>query len=143
MIPEHEQHVRAFYDALAPGHREPLFGLQSAHVVYELPAGMPTGGGRFHGIVDVFERFVVSFHAALDVRFVPEEFLSDGEQVVVLGTLEGRTREGDVPIHLPFVHVWTIRDHLLERLRFFTDTAILARALAEGRRRAQAATKSR
>ncbi|HJW69200.1 MAG TPA: methyltransferase domain-containing protein, partial [Candidatus Binatia bacterium] len=37
---------------------------------------------------------VVSFHAAFDVRFVPEEFRSEGDQVVVLGTLDGTTREG-------------------------------------------------
>jgi hypothetical protein len=50
---ESEQHVRAFSDALLPGHhRERGFGLQAAHVVYELPEGMPTGGGRFDGIQD-------------------------------------------------------------------------------------------
>jgi hypothetical protein len=40
MIADSERHVRAFYDALAPGHRERVFALQAAHVVYELPDGM-------------------------------------------------------------------------------------------------------
>ena len=128
---DQKSHVRAFYDALAPGHREPLFGLQSAHVVYELPEGMPTGGGRFEGISDVLDRFLPSFYAAFDARFIPEEMISEGDQVVVLGRLKGRTRQGDVPIDVPFVHVWTVAEHLLTRLRGFIDTAALARALGK------------
>jgi ketosteroid isomerase-like protein len=31
---------------------------------------------------------------------------------------------------VPFVHVWTVRDGYLQRLRGFTDTALLAQALA-------------
>ena len=32
----------------------------------------------------------------------------------------------------PFVHIWTVREGYLQRLRAFTDTALLARALAKG-----------
>lgn len=131
MTTDNEQHVRAFYDALIPGHRERVMSLQSAHVVYELPEGMPTGGGRFEGIMDVMERFLATFYAAFDVRFVAEDFISAGDQVVAIGRLRGETREGEVPIDVPFVHVWTVRDHLLEGMRAFIDTATLAKALGE------------
>ena len=131
MAGDAERHVRAFYDALAPGHREPLFGLQSAHVVYEMPEGMPTGGGRFEGMSDLLDRFLPNFYAAFDARFVPEEIISQGDRVVVLGRLKGRTRQGGVPIDVPFVHVWTVDDHRLTRLRGFIDTATLARALRQ------------
>jgi uncharacterized protein len=126
---DRKQQVRAFYEALAPGHREPLFGLQSAHVVYELPVGLPTGGGRFEGVRDLLERFLPSFYAAFDARFLPEEMVFEGDQVVVIGRLEGKTRKGNVPIDVPFVHVWTVGDHSLTRLRGFIDTAMLAHAL--------------
>ena len=129
MVGDQASHVRAFYDALAPGHREPLFGLQSAHVVYEMPEGMPTGGGRFEGILDVLDRFLPPFYAAFDARFVPEEMIGEGDRIAVLGRLKGRTRRGGVPIDVPFVHVWTVADHRLTRLRAFIDTATLARAL--------------
>lgn len=80
------------------------------------------------------ERFLVNFYAALDVSFAPEEFITSGEHVVAIGRLRGRTRDGTVPIDVPFAHDWTFRHHLLEHLRFFTDTATLAQALREGGR---------
>jgi uncharacterized protein len=134
MTSENEKLARAFYASMSPGHRERLFGLLAAHVVYELPDGMPTGGGRFEGIADVRDRFLPNFYSALDVQVVPEEFIAEGDHVVAVGRLQGKTRETAVPIDVPFVHVWTVRDDRLERLRFFTDTATLARAL--GRERA-------
>ena len=134
MESDQEKHVLAFYEHLAPGHREPLFGLQSAHVVYELPEGMPVGAGRFEGISEVRDRFLPEFYAAFDARFVPEETITQGDRVVVLGRLQGKTRQGGVPIDVPFVHVWTTKDHVLTRLRGFIDTATLARALEPTRR---------
>ena len=134
MPSDNERHVHAFYAALAPGHREPLFALQSAHVVYELPEGMPAGAGRFEGMSAVLERFLPEFYAAFDARFVPEETISERDQVVVLGRLRGRTRQGGVPVDVPFVHVWTLTDGLMTRLRGFIDTATLARALEAARR---------
>ena len=131
---ESEQHVRAFYDALLPGHhRERVFGLQAAHVVYELPEGMPTSGGRFDGIQDVLERFLPSFYGALGATFDAQGYISTGEHVVRVGRLRGKTREGAVPFDVAFVHVWTVQDHMLVRLRFFTDTAALTNALCGAR----------
>ena len=129
METDQEKHVLAFYEHLAPGHREPLFGLQSPHVVYELPDGMPAGAGRFEGMSDVRDRFLPEFYAAFDARFVPEETIAQGDRVVVLGRLKGKTRQGAVAIDVPFVHVWTVSGHVLTRLRGFIDTATLARAL--------------
>jgi ketosteroid isomerase-like protein len=74
---ENEKRVRDFYEATIPGHRERVTSLQSAHVVYELPEGMPTGGGRFEGVA-VREDFLPEFYGALDARFVTEEFITGG-----------------------------------------------------------------
>ncbi len=128
---DNEKRVRAFYEATVPGHREPLWGLQASHVVYDLPEGMPVGGGHFEGLLDVTERFLTSFYGAFDVRFVAEEFITAGEHVVAIGHIEGTTRQAAVPVDVPFVHVWTVREGQLQRLRAFTDTALLARALAK------------
>ena len=133
MESDQEKHVRAFYAALAPGHREALFALQSAHVVYELPEGMPAGAGRFEGMLDLLDRFLPDFYRAFDARFLPEETIAQGDRVVVLGRLEGTTRQGGVAIDVPFVHVWTVVGHVLTRMRGFLDTATLARALGADR----------
>ena len=131
MIEDNEKRVRAFYEATVPGHRESLWGLQSPHVVYDMPEGMPIGCGHFEGLQDVLERFLTSFYKALDVHFVAEEFIAGGESVVALGRIQGKTRKGGVPVDLPFAHVWTVRDGYLQRMRAFTDTALLARRLAQ------------
>jgi hypothetical protein len=127
-----EKLVRAFYEATAPGHRERLWAIQASHVVYDMPEGMPIGAGHFEGLQDVLERFLTSFYGALDVRFLAEEFISGGEQVVAIGRIEGATRKARVPVDVAFVHVWTVREGHLQRLRAFTDTAVLAHALAKG-----------
>jgi ketosteroid isomerase-like protein len=133
MTGDSETIVRSFYDAIVPGHRERVFSLQDAHIVYELPDGMPTGGGRFEGLKDVLERFLPDFYGALDVHFAVEDFVTSGEHVVAIGRIQGKTRKGAVPIDVPFVHVWTVRDDRLQRLRFFTDTEILTQAIDKGR----------
>ena len=128
---QNEKRVRAFYEATVPGHRESLRGLQSPHVIYDLPEGMPIGCGHFEGLQDVLDRFLSSFYGSLDVHFVAEEFIAAGEEVVALGRIQGKTRKTGVPIDVPFAHVWTVRGGYLQRLRAFTDTAVLAQALAK------------
>jgi hypothetical protein len=93
--------------------------------------GDAIGCGHFEGLQDVLERFLTSFYRALDVRFVAEEFIAAGENVVALGRIQGKTRKAAVPVDVPFAHVWTVREGYLQRLRAFTDTAVLAHALAE------------
>ena len=126
---DNEKRVRAFYEATVPGHRQSLRGLQAPDVVYDMPDGMPIGCGHFEGLQDVLDRFLVSFYGALDIHFVTEEFISAGEKVVAIGRIQGKTRKTAVPVDVPFVHVWTVRGGYLQRMRAFTDTALLARAL--------------
>jgi ketosteroid isomerase-like protein len=131
LIQDNEKVVRAFYEATSPGHRARLRALQSPHVVYDMPDGMPIGAGHFEGLQDILERFLTSFYGALDVHFVAEEFIAGSEHVVAIGRIEGATRKARVPIDIAFVHVWTVGDGRLQRLRAFTDTAVLTRALAK------------
>ena len=131
MTEQNEKRVRAFYEATVPGHRESLRGIQAPNVIYDLPEGMPVGAGHFEGLQDVLERFLANFYAAFDVRFVAEEFITQGESVVAIGRIKGKTRKSAVPVDVAFAHVWTVREGRLERLRAFTDTVLLARALAK------------
>jgi ketosteroid isomerase-like protein len=128
-VRENEQLVRAFYESTVPGHRERLRAIQSPHVVYDLPEGMPVACGHFEGLEDVLERFLTSFYGALDVGFTADEFIAQGETVVAIGRIRGKTRKTSVAVDVPFAHVWTVRDGYLQRMRAFTDTAVLARAL--------------
>jgi len=68
-------------------------------------------------------------YGAFDAHLLAGEFITSGENVVVLGRFVGKTRDGGVPVDVPFAHVWTVRQDVLTRMRVFTDTAVLARAL--------------
>lgn len=131
MTEQNERLVRAFYDSTAPGHREALWGIEAPGVAYDFPSGMPVAAGHFEGLLDITDRFLTSFYGAFDVRLLAEEFITSGEHVVAIGRIEGTARRTAVPIDVPFAHVWTVRDGRLQRLRAFTDTALLAQALAK------------
>lgn len=128
---ENEKLVRAFYESTAPGHRERLCAIQAPDVVYDLPEGMPVGCGRFEGLQDITERFLANFYGAFDVQFRADEFIDGGEEVAALGRIQGKARKSGAPVDVAFAHVWTVGDGRLQRLRAFTDTATMARALAK------------
>jgi uncharacterized protein len=65
------------------------------------------------------------------VHFVAEEFITAGESVVAIGRIQGTTRKSAVPVDVPFAHIWTVRQGYLQRMRAFTDTALLVSALAK------------
>ena len=127
---ESEKLVRTFYESTAPGHRERLCAIQAPDVVYDLPDGMPVGAGHFQGFQDIVERFLANFYGAFDVRFRADEYITSGEQcVVALGRIQGKARKSGAPVDVPFAHVWTVGDGRLQRLRAFSDTATMWRAL--------------
>lgn len=107
-------------------------GIQSPHVVYDLPAGMPIACGHFDGLQDVLERFLTNFYLALDVRFIAKNSLQRATKSSRWVVSKEKTRKAAVPINVPFAHVWTVQNGYLQRLRAFTYTAVLTRALEKG-----------
>ena len=51
----------------------------------------------------LLERFLTSFYTALDVRFVAEEFIASGEEVVALGRIQGNTQKEPCPLMCPLL----------------------------------------
>lgn len=82
--------------------------------------------------LEMWKRFLAHFYGAFDVRFIAEEFITAGEHIIAIGRIEGTTRKAAVPVDVPFVHVWTVREGYLQRSRAFNDTALLSQALAKG-----------
>jgi ketosteroid isomerase-like protein len=59
----------------------------------------------------------------------PDEFVEQGDTVVVLGHLEGKASETGREVKLPFAHVWRFSDGRVQRVQALTDTALAAEAL--------------
>ena len=127
---ENEKRVRAFYEATVPGHRESLRGLQAPHVVYDMPEGMPMGCGHFEGLQDVLDRFLTNYKA-LDASLCRRRVYCRWRGSRRPRSYRRKNAKAAVPVNVPFAHVWTVRDGYLQRLRAFTDTALLAHALAK------------
>jgi len=98
------QDARALVAGLAPGFR----GIVSD--------GMPEGlGGSYDGTEAILRDCWARVFALVDVRPVPDEYLSAGaERVVVLGRYLGIARATNRPLSAAFAHVLRFRDgHLV------------------------------
>jgi len=86
------------------------------------PPVIPYAGKR-HG-KGAARTFFDTVLAAVDIhRFEPEQFLADGDTVVVTGALHLTARATGRDIVSDFVHVITLRDGRWLRFRDFMDTA--------------------
>jgi ketosteroid isomerase-like protein len=65
------------------------------------------------------------------LKVVPDEFIADGDTVVVLGHIEGTAKETGQSVNTPFVHIYRFGDGKVTRLQILTDTLTGARALGK------------
>ena len=64
-----------------------------------------------------------------EFKVTPDEFIEDGDTVVVLGHLEGRGKATGREVKVPFVHVWRMSDGKAKRVQLLSDTALVAEAI--------------
>jgi uncharacterized protein len=89
--------------------------------------GLP-GSGRHEGkdaVVQMLEEITEQWES---FEATPDEFFEQDDNVVVLGHLEGRTKNGR-DVKAPFVHVWRMQDGKGREVLALTDTLEVARAL--------------
>ena len=125
--------LRSGYEAFARGDMDGVKELWADDIRWEGPnAEQLPGGGTRSGKDDVagmlgeiaerWERFDVS----------PDEFIEQGDTVVVLGHSEGKAKDSGAEVKVPFVHVWRMSDGKAARVQVLTDTAVVAEALGVG-----------
>ena len=59
----------------------------------------------------------------------PDEFVEQGDTVVVLSHSESKAKDTGRDVKLPWVHVWGFRDGKVVEVQALTDTAVAADAL--------------
>jgi ketosteroid isomerase-like protein len=64
-----------------------------------------------------------------DFSVTPDEFIEDGETVVVLGHNEAKAKSTGKSLKVPFVHVWRFEGGKAKRVQTLSDTAVIAEAL--------------
>ena len=117
------------FDAFTGGDTETVMATFADDIRWEGPNSEDLPGGGVHegkeavmqALGRIFESWE-SFSATID------EFVEQGDAVVVLGHTEGRTRAGN-DIKTPFVHIWRMRDGHGREVQVLSDTLEVARAL--------------
>ncbi len=117
--------ARAFYEALASGHREQLDALLHPDFVGHFAEGMPFGIGGRHDSPAATRRDgwrVIAKH--FEARAEPDRFLElpDGG-LLVTGRYRGRGRNGAASLDAAFAHVLAFREGRIVGLEQYTDTA--------------------
>jgi ketosteroid isomerase-like protein len=122
--------VQAAYRSFRDGDVEGLLSRLSPEVVWVHPIGMSRFGlgGSVQGHTGV-RRFLAHVPTVIGgMRLQPEEYLTAGDRVVVLGVRHVTSRSGNTET-LRFVHAWTFAEGLAVRLEDIFDTIEFARVV--------------
>jgi uncharacterized protein len=113
--------VRSAYEAFTQGDVEKLLELLSVRVSLDVTSVLPQGGswrGR-DGVAEFLDQ-LGSIWADLTVE--PEEWVDDGQSVVVIGRAAGRLRAaGNVAAGYRFAHLLTVAEGEIIRFREWAD----------------------
>jgi ketosteroid isomerase-like protein len=84
--------------------------------------------GNFHGkpgLADFFTKLDGSLQA---IRYEPQEFIAEGDKVVVTGHAVWLVKSTGRQIDTPWIHVFTLRGDKISRIQALSDTAAGERA---------------
>lgn len=121
--------TQQLFGAFGRGDIPAILDLLDDEVVIEFygPPAIPYAG-TYRGKGEA-RRFFETVLSSVDIhQFDPEEFLADGDKVVVTGHLRLTARATGGAIESDFVHVITMRGGKWLRFRDFMNTAVAAAA---------------
>jgi ketosteroid isomerase-like protein len=84
--------------------------------------------GRHNGKAEIARFFQTLDAEAQALRFVPKEFIAEGDKVVVTGEASWLCKQTGRSYDSPWVHVFTVRDGKVARFESYHDTAAGERA---------------
>ena len=126
---ENTDALKRGYDAFNSGDVETLSGVFAEDVRWEgsNDERVP-GAGTFDGRDDVLNALGQATEPFESITSSPDEWIEDGDTVVVLGHTEARTKSGN-DLKVPFVHIWRMSGGTIQRGQLLTDTAAILGAL--------------
>jgi ketosteroid isomerase-like protein len=122
--------VRAAYEAFARGDLDAAMELAHDDFLWQgtTVEGLP--GAGLHEGKDAIRAMLVSITDEWDkFELNADEYVAEGDCVVVLGHLEGHAKPTKKDVRVPIAHVWKVVDGRLARVTVLGDTAVLAAAL--------------
>jgi ketosteroid isomerase-like protein len=96
-------------------------GPESEHLPY---------AGSYHGKQGIAQFFANLDSTAQALQFEPQQFIAEGDKVVVTGISTWLAKSTGRTYDSPWVHVFTIRDNKVAHFHAYWDTAPAERALS-------------
>ena len=122
--------VRNFYDALRRGDVTAILSLLDPGVEWTEAERFPYYSGTWHGPQAVVDNLLVPLSQEWQhFSAKPEEFITDGDRVVALGTYAGTFKKTGRSFSCAFAHIWTVRGDKLARFNMHADTAKVLEAI--------------
>ena len=88
------------------------------------------GSGTYTGKDEIVQNAWSAIPQTFDsFTLSPDEFIEQGDTVIVLGHQEAKAKSSGKEVKVPFVHVWRFEDGKVKRAQLLTDTAVVAEAL--------------
>jgi uncharacterized protein len=121
--------LKGGYDAFNSGDQQALADVFAEDVRWEgSNDDRVPGAGTYDGRDDALQALGRAAEPFDSITSSPDEFVEQGDTVVVLGHTEGRTKSGN-DLKVPFVHVWRMEGGKIKRGQLLTDTAVILSAL--------------
>ena len=119
---ENKAIVSAFLAAAATNDREAMAQLLDPQIRVIEAASLPFGGE--HAGIEAFHALVRRvFRLWRETRVEVHEMLADGDRVVVLATMHGRSKLSEERLAMPIAEIWSLRKgKVIEIQPFYFDT---------------------
>lgn len=130
-MPANGDAMRERYERFRRGDVEGALDLWSDEIVWNgWPSTEVPGGGRHEGKAASVQALQKAVGPYDRFELTPEQFLEDGDVVVVVGRNDVARNGHSAAV--PFVHVWTFQREQISQVQVLTDTNRLAQILNEG-----------
>ena len=127
----HVDNLREGYAAFARGDVEAALELAHDDVLWQgTPVEKLPGAGKHQGKEALQQMLAAIREHWDDFALSADQFVEDGDTVVVLGHVQAKARATGKTVKVPFAHVLTFEEGKVRRMTSLADTAIFVAALS-------------
>lgn len=113
------------WDAFAKGDLDAVKDGWHEDIEWENPHwGKAPAPGVVRGKDEIIQMFGQVLGEWDDVDMGADEYIEQGDTVVVLAHFKGKSKETGKSVELPWVYIWRMRDGKAARCQFLTDTGL-------------------
>lgn len=118
--------VKSAYDAFGRGDIPGVVAVFDPGIEWVAPVGSYRIGGVHKGADAIVKNFFMVLGELWETLTVtPQEFIDDGDRVIVLGKVTGKARARGGTVDSPYVHIFEFKNGKVTRFEEFEDTATI------------------